>query len=361
MRSDLTYSRLIGSLCLMSFMLVAYYRPYPFQAIPTPIESHSGFTTMSGEAMTLDYHITFGTTLNDGQKQRAEDVICTTFKEIHDTCNQWNPHSVISQCNQMSANNKREIPPLLENLLLTANEIVTLTNGKYDPTIEPLKAIWVKSLRKGQEPPQAELAAISPQIGWHKLHVEKRLLWKEHDLLALNLDSIAKGLCVDLLTERLVAEGFSDVLVEWGGELRAAGQHPEKRPWQLFIRRLTDDNPAHALAIVTLDNAALATSGDYLQHWTLHIDARNNIDDSQKTTKDTPITYFHVFNPHTLRPLSMHPGSIASVTVRAPSCALADALATAGMLCADLDEAREWAHTVQEQFPDTSFWFAARK
>lgn len=336
--------RLIGSLCLLGLMLYAYHRSF------NEPKKQPKLTTLSGEAMTLDYHITFGMPLSLEEQLLAQQEILTSFEEIYQIYNQWNPHSLISSCNQMPAGKRLEIPPLLEKLLLTAHHVSELSDGYYDLSIEPLKALWVNSLKKGEEPTAAEIAEIAPQIGWNKLHIEDGSLWKDHDKLALNLDSIAKGLCVDLLTERLVAQGFSNLLVEWGGEIRAAGQHPDNRPWQLFIRRLEDADPTHALATVTLDNDALATSGDYLQHWTI-----------PHAKEKKAITYFHVLDPKSLRPLSMHPGSIASVTVRAPSCALADALATAGMFCKNLEEAEQWARRVQQSYPDTSFWFAARK
>lgn len=338
--------RLMACLLLIMIMLLAYFRPYyaAWRATPSP-QIPSG-TMLSGEAMTLEYHITFGKSLNATEQTDAEKIVFATFDQIHRICNQWNQDSLLSRCNQMAAGQRQAIPPLLQQLLVIAHDVHVLSQGRYDPTIEPLKKVWMEALHKGEEPSNAFLAHIAPQIGWHQLHVENGYLWKDHDKLALNLDSIAKGYCVDLLTERLVAAGFSDVFVEWGGEIRAAGQHFQQRPWQLFIRRLEDADPKHALATLTLQDAAVATSGDYLQHWTREIDHK--------------ITYFHIFDPHTLHPLSTHPGSIASVTVRAPTCALADALATAGMFCSNLDEARQWAHAVQQKFPDTAFWFAAR-
>ena len=361
--------RLIGSLCLIGFMLLAHLRSTAsndpnFAPGTTPNTSSNeqslSLITLSGRAMTIDYHITFGMPLDPQQIKDAEQTILATFLTIHEICNQWNPDSLISQCNQMSAGERKAIPPLLETLLLTAHQVHTLSRGRYDLTIEPLKALWMNSLQKGEEPSAALLAQIAPHIGWHQLHIEKGWLWKDHDKLSLNLDSIAKGLCVDLLTENLVAAGFPDLLVEWGGEIRAAGEHPDGRPWQLFIRRLEDADPAHALATVALSNAALATSGDYLQHWDLSLPKREKLEQAGEAGEAEKITYFHILDPNTLRPLSMRPGSIASVTVRAPTCALADALATAGMFCADLDEAQQWARAVQEQFPDTAFWFAAR-
>lgn len=343
------FGPLFGSLCLISLMLLAYYRPFHHKEAVS--------TMLTGQAMTLDYHITFGTVLDLEQLTRAEQEILTSFEEIHAICNQWNKDSLISRCNQMSAGERQAIPPLLQQLLLTAHLVSQLSHGHYDLTIEPLKALWLNSLQKGEEPSAKQLAELAPQMGWHQLHVENGWLSKDHDKLALNLDSIAKGLCVDLLTERLVAKGFKDLLVEWGGEVRAAGYHPNNRPWQLFIRRLEDPDPTHALAIIPLENAALATSGDYVQHWTLPTQRGGEVEEQKKEN----VTYFHLFDPNTLRPLTKHPGSIASVTVRAPTCALADALATAGMFCESLDEAQEWAHAVQKQFPDTAFWFAARR
>ncbi len=121
------------------------------------------------------------------------------------------------------------------------------------------------------------------------------------DLAELHFGAIAKGYAVDRALETLAAAGVKEALVNAGGEIRALGdgwtvgvQHP-----RLSGMLLTKLEPGEL---------AVATSGDYERYF------------------ETGGRRYH----HLLDPASGWPAAdCRSVTVVAPSCALADAWATA--------------------------------
>ena len=95
--------------------------------------------------------------------------------------------------------------------------------------------------------------------------------------------------------------------VNSSGDLSTFGQRPEGQSrGPLEFRTLI--SPKKLLLNIPLQNKALATSGDYQQHF-MHQGKR----------------YSHTLNPKTGKPTS----GIKSVSVVAPSAELADALATA--------------------------------
>lgn len=287
--------------------------------------------------MTIDYRVLLGQPLSRFQLLSIEHLIETTFQEVNALYNQWNPDSEISALNALQAGEKRAPSPALYALLVLADEIFKISKGRYDPTVGPLHRLWIDHLNQGLLPPQELLDAV--EFGWNKIHLEEGWFWKDHSALSINLDSLSKGLAVDLLFHRLKAMGMVHFLVEWGGEFRASGMHPTGRSWRLSIR--APQAAEAALTTLDLKEQALATSGDYLQYWTVGTE-----------------TFFHIMDPLTRRPLTMRSGSITSATVSAPSCVLADALATAIMLCPTLEEAKAWAAQVQEKFP-VVFYLAA--
>lgn len=301
-------------------------------------------TLFSGVQMTIAYHITVGSPLTQKQKNEIQSIIHETFDETNRIYNKWNPHSELSALNQLKAREKVALSSELHQLLLLTDKVVRVTQGRFDPTIEPLQQLWKKKLDKGSVPDAVELGLIKKRVGWDKIHLEEGFFWKENDLVALDLGGIAKGYCVDLLLERIVAAGFANVLVEWGGEMRAAGLHPEERPWQIYITHLEDTDPTHAVATIPLVNQAIATSGDYLQQW--HVGET---------------IYHHIFDPKATSPLVTTSTSICSVSVVAGTCAVADAIATAGMLFSTRQEAQEWAVGMQQEWPEASFWFMTRE
>jgi len=303
-----------------------------------------------GSAMTIRYTILIGRALGFAERYSIQSIIDQTFSEIDSTYNKWNPYSELSALNKLPKGVAVPISPGLEGLLTLSDTIHRLTFGRFDPTMEPLQDLWRRNLESGTVPSSREVDELLPALGWDKIHFASGQFYKDHDLVSIDLSGIAKGFCVDLLIERLGAAGFPDIFVEWGGEVRAAGRHPAKRPWTVFISRLNDADPERALAIVPLKDQALATSGDYLQNWTT---VQSN--DPKKT-----VTYTHIMDPLNKRPLIATHQSIATASVLAPSCALADGLATAAMIFSSPQEARSWALAIQDQIPTTIFWIASR-
>lgn len=296
-----------------------------------------------GTAMTIDYKIIVGALLSDSERLDVEKRIQAVFQEVDSIYNKWNPDSEISRLNRLKAFEKVSLSPQLQQLLQKCDQIVRLTEGKFDPTIEPLQKLWKSSLSAGREPAENEIQAILPALGWHRVHIESGCFSKDHDLTSLDLGGIAKGFCVDLLIERLKEAGFPNLFVEWGGEVRAAGVHPQNRPWKIFISRLGDNNPDRAIALLDLRDQAIATSGDYMQFW--------QIGDKR---------YGHIINPSTHRPLPCTKTSIASSSVLASDCTFADGIAKVGMMFATVEEAKAWAERIRSLYPETRFWFITR-
>lgn len=305
-----------------------------------PESTPPALTEFTGHRMTMPFRLLVGKHVSDEQGNKVEQVLEATFDEINRIHNKWNPNSELSRLNALPAGQKVELSPQLEKLLLHTDQLVQITGGRFDPTIEPLQQLWKSSLKEGREPDAEEVERVAAAVGWHLIHVEGGIFHKEHANTALDLGGIAKGLCVDLIVERLIDAGYPSVYFEWGGEIRTAGQHPEGRPWRVSISRFGEMNPDNGLAVVELSDTSLATSGDYMQNW---------------TSADT--TYFHIVDPRTGSLRTQTADSIGSVSVKAPSCMVADALATAGMMFESVEQAQAWADSI----PTAEFWIASRK
>jgi thiamine biosynthesis lipoprotein ApbE len=102
--------------------------------------------------------------------------------------------------------------------------------------------------------------------------------------------------------------GFTNFLVEIGGELRLAGHSPRGTPWRIAVER-PDGLPGEVQQALTLSEVGLATSGDY----------RNYFEQNGER-------FSHTIDPSTGAPTTH---GLASVTVVAHNAAYADALATA--------------------------------
>lgn len=232
--------------------------------------------------MTVPYRILIGGPVH---RPQVEEKITTIFARTHQVYNKWNPTSEISAWN---LNLSTQLSDRLLFLLEECDRMWKLTEGKFDPTI------------------------LGKPVGWQHLLFEGHTLHKSYPGIQIDLGGIAKGQTVDELIEELQALGYPDLLVEWGGDFRASGSHPEGRPWKVAIK-----NPFGGfLDEVELQDESLATSGDYAQ-FTLTQDGR---------------FFTHIVDPSSGAPLERKPGSIVSCSVKAKTCREADALATALML-----------------------------
>lgn len=306
--------------------------------------------------MTIDYRVVVGGSnsksgvlgLSPRQGEVVEQIIAETFDEIDRVYNNWNPDSEVSRFNRLRGGEEMVISDAFENFLRETDKMVIVSEGRFDPSIVPLQKIWKEHLDKGSVPTEDEIAEVLPAVGWHRIQFGNGKIVKEDDRTSLDLGGIAKGYCVDLLVERIVEAGFNHVMVEWGGEIRGHGHHPENRAWSVYIGCLDDENPENAIGEVELKNQSIATSGDYIQNWSVSHHGKETV-------------YFHIIDPRTGRPLESNSHTIASATVLAPTCLFADALAKGAIMQPSIQEAEHWALSVKTEYPDIQFWFFARE
>lgn len=294
----------------------------------------SSVTTFTGNKMTMDYKVVIGQFLSDAEVKKVTLILHNAFQEINEIHNKWNPHSEISRLNALPAQEKVPLSKELFSLLQLADKLFHLSDGLFDPTIEPLQQIWRKSLEKGLMPRHEDIQAIKPAIGWEKIHFDENFFWKECNKTRLDLSSIAKGHLVDLLVQRLAKAGYPNTYVEWGGEIRVKGKHPTNRPWQIAIKNIDTLNESPSISLI---DQAIATSGDYNQFWEC-------VDQEGKKKQ-----FFHIINPKTFMPLEKSQHNIASASVIASSCAFADGLATCLLLYEKADLAKEWLNKIQSE------------
>ena len=133
--------------------------------------------------------------------------------------------------------------------------------------------------------------------------------------LQIDFGAIAKGYAIDKIHHRLKQRDYQNYIIEIGGEIFATGQSRKDTPWRIAIDKPVKDSipGQHVQTIISLSNQAIATSGSY----------RNYLE--MNGTK----TVSHIIDPRTGYPVSH---TLESVTVTAPTCTEADALATALMV-----------------------------
>jgi thiamine biosynthesis lipoprotein len=184
------------------------------------------------------------------------------------------------------------------------------SGGAFDPALGRAIRLW--DVGERTVPPAA--SAVERLAGrrlYRALDVDR---WQGHAAVrftsgdvAVDLGGIAKGYGVDQAVARLRDWGITDALVNVGGDLAAIGRTDDDRPWRVGVR--SPDRADALVATFELEDAAIATSGDYLQYFEYH--GRR---------------YHHLLDPATAAPRVT---GMRSITVQAADCMTADAAATA--------------------------------
>lgn len=223
----------------------------------------------------------------------------------------WIADSDLMRLNRAVVGDWVEVPDALLTVISAGLDIGRRTGGAFDIGVGDLVAAWGFGTRNGApDVGQTESLANTARRPTYEILEVDGTAGRLRKLapVSLDLSGIAKGFGVDQLAETLESFGIRDYLVSIDGEVRARGAKPGNAPWRVAVEK-PDRKEREVAGVVELTSGALATSGNY-RHW---VDLNGQ-------------SFSHTMDPRTGRPLE---NGLAAVTVRAESCMLADAWATA--------------------------------
>ena len=234
----------------------------------------------------------------------------TAVEEVDAQMSTWRADSDLMRLNAAPVDRWVPMPDHLVAVLRLGLEIGQQTGGAFDVGLGDAVTAW--GFGPADAAPDAIRVAMDRRrtAAWDAVEIGASAVRKRAPL-ALDLNGIAKGYGVDRLAETLLRFGIANGLVGIDGELRALGLRPDRSPWSVAVET-PDHGHRAAHSVLMLEDAAVATSGDY-RHW---------IDLGTRRLS-------HTMDPTRGAPLSAPP---ASVTVVAKTCAEADAWATALMV-----------------------------
>lgn len=275
-----------------------------------PDRSEPGALVVSGRTMGTLFTVTV-----PGAGSTDEGPVATAVQaelELVDArMSTYRDDSELSRFNRHGSPSPFPLSEETHAVVAAAQAVSRLTGGAFDITVGPLVDAWgFGPARRSNPPSEAELERLRAHTGWRKLQLGESAttLAKEVQHLQCDLSAIAKGYAVDRVADALEGLGFTDYLVEVGGEVRAGGLNAEHERWRVGVER-PDESGRLVQRVVEISNIAVATSGDYRNY---------------RETDGARLS--HLIDPRTGRPASTR---VASATVLDASAMRADALATA--------------------------------
>lgn len=238
-----------------------------------------------------------------------EDALQAAVDEVDAQMSTWRPDSDLMRLNAAAVGAWTPLPRRLMEVMGLGLAIGQASDGAFDIGMgdavsasgfgpAPAEDARIRAAMAASRRPASE--ALDLDTAGRR--VRKRLP------IVVDLNGIAKGYGVDRLAEALGRAGVGAGLVGIDGEMRATGLRPDGTAWTIAVE-MPDPLRRAAHSILALEDAAVATSGDY-RHW---IDLAGR-------------RFSHTMDPRRGAPLPAPP---ASVTVVARTCAEADAWATA--------------------------------
>jgi FAD:protein FMN transferase len=155
-------------------------------------------------------------------------------------------------------------PADLRLLMAEALQLAEWSDGAFDPTVQPLWALYAQHFSRPDADPNGPSSAAIEEakalVGWRKVEIEGAAIRFGVPGMGVTLNGIAQGYITDRVGDLLRARGFEHVLVNMGEQL-ALGSKWDGEAWRIGIA--DPARPERPLLEVPLSRGAIATSGGY--------------------------------------------------------------------------------------------------
>ncbi len=267
------------------------------------------YIRLAGFAQGTTYHITYESKNGENLQNQIDSILA----DFDMSLSIYQPNSVISRLNRNEPGTRAD--QKFKAVFNKSLEVYEKTNGAFDITVGPI----VNALGFGNTDTlrvdSTLIDSLLLYVGMHKVSLRYDILIKKSKNIVLDVNAIAQGYSVDVVSDFLEARKIKNYMVEIGGEVRAKGKNDRNQFWKIGIDRPQEGNmlPGSDLqAIISLRNRSLATSGNY-----------------RKFYEKDGIKFVHTVNPKTGYPVI---SNLLSATIVSNDCMTADAYATAFMV-----------------------------
>ena len=199
----------------------------------------------------------------------------------------YKAESPLSQINREAAGRPVTVDKELFDFIADAMRYNRESRGAFDITVGPLMKAWGFFRGDGRVPSPSELNAVRRLVGPQNvvLDAANHAIRFAHPGVELDLGGIAKGYAVDRVVAGLKDRGIAAALVSAGGStIYGLGAPPGTSAWDVAVQDPVDSRKS-ALTI-RLRDRALSVAGS-----------------SEKSFEANGVTYSHIMDPRTGRPV----------------------------------------------------------
>jgi FAD:protein FMN transferase len=245
--------RTLASLALVGGLIAMRFVPSPGHVAPGQI------LTVQRPLMGTVWNIEV---VDHGRPDQARAAIEKAYAELERLdalMSEWKPESPISQVNAAAGKHSVEVPAELREMLERSIRYSVATAGTFDVTWRGMGDVWHFD-DAFKVPARAAVEAGKKKVNYRLIQIDGNRIFLPAGM-SIGLGGIAKGYAVDRAAQVLASAGFTDSVVDGGGDVMLSGT----RLGQLWRIGIQDPRQPHGtiLGMVRLSNCALVTSGDY--------------------------------------------------------------------------------------------------
>ena len=269
-------------------------------------EVSSGFYSSDFQSLGSTCKLLYKAKSEESAGEFHRDVICwvNAFEARY---SRHIAHSLISEINRNAGEGWIEIDAETDRIFALCDRAYVLSQGRFDPSALPLIQLWDYRQSRTCLPNAVEIKEALTLVGWGHIERHKGSIRLPVKGMGIDVGGIGKEYTVDAVLSLALERGITDILVDFGQDLRVHGNPPDGDSWRIGLENPSD--PEKCWSGVMAKDCAVATSGDY---------RRNFLFNGRR--------YGHIIDPRNGYPVS---NGCLAVSVVAPLCTNAGVLATA--------------------------------
>src|ERR1700733_1515214 len=249
------------ALVLLASVSVAHADPTP-AASPAPAD-HRGKLTYSDKAMGTNVSVWFWTD-KQVEAAKAAEAMFKEIKRLDMEMTTWNDTSEVSQIIAAAGVKPVKVSDETFEVIARAVDVSKRSGGVFDITVGAFNGLWkFDQDMDGSLPDPKDVKARLALIGWKDIGLDaaKKMGFLRRKGMSITLGGIAKGYAVDKCVKLLTDAGFTDFMVQAGGDMYVAGSKGPT-PWVVGIR--DPRGPKDSMfAVAPIRDHSFSTSGDY--------------------------------------------------------------------------------------------------
>lgn len=261
---------------------------------------------ISGETQGTTYHIIYN------KDKVLKPQVDSILRAIDLSLSNYQENSILYKINH---NEDVELNDHFVKVFNKSMEISKKSDGLFDITVGPLVNVYgFGKGKKGNIGDSTVIDSLLQYVGYNKVKIVDNHFIKENPNIQIDVNAIAQGYSVDVISEYFDRIGVKNYMIEVGGETLSKGHNEFGDEWRIGVEKPLENTEISDRQIELIvgfkdTKKALATSGNY-----------------RKFYVENGVKYTHTINPKTGYSTR---DSLLSTTIMADDCMTADGYATA--------------------------------